>query len=137
MLGERWCAGDVNEVDREATALSQLASRILQLLSSARELEGLITDLINKLQTTAHSAARVTERLWQEIAQLNRDQGVRIKDYVGRTQVVCTVWLCDCVSLAEFATKAQDPRYSQTRSHTTTITESLDSKLRDKIKTTR
>ena len=54
-------------------------------MSSARELEGLITDLINKLQTTAHSAAKVTERLWHGIAQLNRYQGVRIKDYVGRT----------------------------------------------------
>ena len=108
-----------------------------QLPSLARELEGLITDLINRLHTTAPSAARVIERLWQGIAQFSRDQDVRIKDYVGRVQSVLDSLAVRLRDDAVFATKARIARHSQTRSHTTTIAESLDSKLRDEIKTTR
>ena len=36
---------------------------------------------------------------------------------------------------AEFATKVQDAKQNQTHSHVTTITEGLESKLRDEIKT--
>ena len=83
------------------------------------------TDLINRLQTRAPSETRALE----EIAQPSRDQDVKIKACVGRIQRV----LDDAV----FATKARIATHSQTRSHTTTITESLDLKLPDEVKTTR
>ena len=91
------------------------------------------TDLINRLQPKAPPETLPIE----EIAQLSRDQDVKIKDCVGRIQrVLCsqTVRLRDG---AVFATKARTARHSQTRGHTTTITESLDSKLPDEVKTTR
>ena len=119
-----------------STTLSQLASRILQLPSSARELEDLITDLINRLHVKTPSEDRAIEKVWQDITQLSRDQDVRSEDYVGRFHIVLdslAVRLCED---AEFATKVQDAKHNQAPSHMTTITEGLESKLRDEIKTT-
>ena len=105
----RWERGGVPEMstkfDGEVPQRCQLASRIPQLLSSAREL-----DLINRLQPKAASETRAIE----EIVQLSRDQDVKIKDCVGIIQRVLY------------------SQNSQTHSHTTAIKESLDSKLRDR-----
>ena len=60
-----------------------------------------------------------------------KDQEVKTNDHVGRIQCVLdtlAVRLCDD---AVFATKVQDAKHDETHSHTTTITESLDSKLGD------
>ena len=110
---------------------SQLASRIQQLPSSARELEGSITDLINRLQTKYSVRTQSHREVVQEITQPSKDQDVKTKDDVGRIHGVLdslALRLCDD---AEFTTKVLDARHNQTHSHMTTITESLDSKLRD------
>ena len=85
------------------------------------------TDLINRLQAETPSENRTIE----EIAELSEDQDAKTKDHVGRVQSVLDIG-CEIVM-----TSSSRPRHSQTHSHTTTITESLVSKLRDEIKTTR
>ena len=68
----------------------------------------------------------------QEIAQLSSGQDAKTNDHVGRIQGVVRSLAVKFRDDAELVTKAQDPRYSQTHSHMTTIKESLDSKLRDR-----
>ena len=71
--------------------LRELASRIPQLASSTRELEDLITDLINRLQPKTPSEAKAIERLWQvwqEISQLSNSQDAKTNDHVGRIQCI-------------------------------------------------
>ena len=131
------CAGYVNEVEGEVPRRfpsSHRASRSCQVRRGSWE--DLITDLINRLRTKTPPEARAIERLLQEIAKLNRDQDMKSNDHVGRVQCVLDSFAVRLRDDAEFATKVQDARHDQTRSHTTTITESLGSKLRDEIKTT-
>ena len=70
----------------------------------------------------------------KEILQLNKDQDVKTNDHVGRIQGVVHNVAVKLRDDAEFVTQAQDPRHNQVHSHVTTVTESLDSKLRDEIK---
>ena len=112
--------------------LRELVSRIPQLASSTRELEDLITDLINRLQTKTPSEAKAIERLWQVWQELNKDQDVKTNDHVSRIQGVLHSLAVKLRDDDEFVTEAQDPRYSQTHSHTTSMKERLDSKLRDR-----
>ena len=77
-----------------------------QLPSSARELEDLTTDLINMLQTEAPSETRAIEK----IAQLTRDQDVKIEDIVGRIQSVLGSLAVRLRDDAVFATKARIAR---------------------------
>ena len=53
---------------------------------------------------------------------------MKIEDYVGRSQSVFDIETVMLRDDAEFKTKEKIARHSQTSSHTTTITESLDSK---------
>ena len=54
---------------------------------------------------------------------------MKIEDYVGRSQSVSDSQTVMSRDDAEFKIKGKIVRHSQTRSHTTTITESLHSKL--------
>ena len=56
---------------------------------------------------------------------------MKIEDYVGRSQSVSDSQTVMSRDDAEFKTKGKIARHSQTRSHTTTITKSLDSKRDD------
>ena len=87
----------------------------------------MITDLNDRLQTKTPSETRTIE----EIAQQSKDQPAKTKDHVGRIQGVLdslALRLCDD---AKFATRVQDAMHDKTHSHTTSIKESLESKLRD------
>ena len=67
-------------------------------------------------------------------AHLSSGQDAKTNDHVGRIQGVVHSLAVKLRDDAEFVTQAQDPRHNQIHSHVTTVTESLDSKLRDEIK---
>ena len=124
-VGEKCCAGDVEGVDGET----------LQRLPSSHP----------AVAKFGAGAGRLDHRPDQQVADENsvRDQDLRgdrpadkgqevkTKDHVGRIRCVLDSLAVRLRDDAEHVTKAQDPRHNQIHSPFTTVTESLDTKLRD------
>ena len=86
-------------------------SCIPPMSSSTRELEGSITNLINRLQMETSVRSQRHREVVQEITQLNKDQDVKTNDHVSRIQGVLHSLAVKVRDDAGFVTEARsDPQ---------------------------
>lgn len=125
--------GDLKHNELRSRLPHSLQTLEEKLRDEMKETAKTVADLHERHQASINRAVDGEQKLWQEIAQLSRDQDAKTKEHVGRIQGALDSLAVKLRDDAEFAAKAQDARHNQTHSHLTTITESLDSKLRDEI----
>ena len=97
VLGERWCAGDVNEVVREVPQRFPSLHRAPAVAEFGAGAERLDHGLDQKVADENSVRSQSHREDAQEIAQLSSGQDATTNDHVGRIQGVVQVWLCDCV----------------------------------------